>query len=73
MQIDGKNQPFITVDNLRVTKVKKTGDKDWAGTGDYLGFRATMSDGNRVMMGPEMPIQNDNVAELIRAIRKLSK
>ncbi|MGA2002413.1 MAG: hypothetical protein ABSG70_03470 [Terriglobales bacterium] len=73
MHIDGKNQPYITVDNLRVTRVRKTGDKDWAEIGNYLSFRATMRDGNRVMMGPEMPVRKDNVAELIRAIRKLSK
>jgi hypothetical protein len=73
MQIDGKSQPFITVDNIRITKVIRSGEKDWAGTGTYLGFRATLGDSNRVMMGPEIPMRNDNVAELIRAIRKLAK
>lgn len=67
IEIDGSGQSFTTVENVRVTVRRPEKEKDWAGTGRYLGFRAHQ-DGEgegRLMMRADLPIGSDASDEAI--------
>ena len=57
--------------NVRIAVVDREGVKDWAGTGRYLSIRAYTGNGDRVFMGPDIPISsglpNDEIERLTRA------
>jgi hypothetical protein len=57
--------------NVRIAVVDRVGEKDWAGTGRYLSIRAYSGHGDRVYMGPDIPISsglsNDQVERLTKA------
>lgn len=63
---------YIDVENVRVSLVQKTGDADWARTGRYLRFSAYTGAGQKVMQGPELPLRDVNVFNVVRAILRLA-
>jgi hypothetical protein len=60
IETDGSGQSFTTVENVRVTVRHPERDKDWAGTGRYLGSRAHRDGegGGGLMMGADLPIRS---------------
>ena len=71
--LDGPQNEYIDVENVRVSLVQKTGLDDWAGTGRYLRFAAYTGQGQKIMMGPELPLRDENVLNVIRAIVRLAE
>ena len=57
-QIDSSRQLYVEIENVRVTVRRPSPDKDWAGTGRYLGFRASKGEGGGLMMGSDLPIRS---------------
>jgi hypothetical protein len=45
--------------NVRVTVVHREGEKDWEGVGRYLSIRAYTGQGDKVFMGPDIPISSE--------------
>jgi hypothetical protein len=73
-KIDNRGNPFIEVDNLRVTCVlTRPSSKQWAkGTKLYLRVQAYKGKGNALFQGAELPIKNQQVLlKLISAIAHL--
>ena len=73
-QTDNRGNPFIEVDNLRVTCVlAKPSSKRWAkGVKLYLRVQAYKGKGNALYQGAELPIKNQQVLlKLISAIAHL--
>jgi len=66
---DGSGNSYIDVYNVRVSLVEKTDQgKDWEGARCYLRFSAYTGQGRGVMRGPELPLNDDNVLNILRAI-----
>ncbi|MGA3052975.1 MAG: hypothetical protein ABSD63_02090 [Candidatus Korobacteraceae bacterium] len=65
---------YIDVYNVRISLVEKTDpEKDWEGATRYLRFSAYTGQGNSVMQGPELPLTDENILSLVRAIMALSE
>ena len=61
MAIDNAGNPYIDVENVRITmvdKTNKTPDKDWAGSVKYLRVQAYRGSGRSLHMGAEFPLEN---------------
>ena len=69
MQIhrDGSNQAYVEIQNVRVTIRRPDKERDWAGTGRYIGFRAHRDGegGGSLMMGADLPLRSDASDEAI--------
>ncbi len=63
IQRDSKNQPYVDVENLRITGVSnntRDPDKQW-GQSDMIRFQAYKGDGTKALhMGAEIPVQSAN-------------
>jgi|GEM_PF-4175660 len=70
---DNNGHSYITVENVRISLVDEdNADKDFAGTGQYLSFRALTGVGAGINMGPRLPLTDRNVLNLIRAVLELA-
>jgi len=58
IETDSSGQRFIMVENVRITLRRPEPDKDWAGTGRYLGFRSIQASGSGLNMGADLPIRS---------------
>lgn len=72
VQVDQRNQPYVDVDNIRITFVPATvrdPDKRWEAT-DMLRFNAYRDDGtSAIHRGAEIPLPSaERLVELIAAM-----
>lgn len=59
MQRDSSEQLYVEVENVRITLRRPSSERDWAGTGRYLGFRASRGEGGGLNMGADLPIRSE--------------
>jgi hypothetical protein len=75
IEFDGNDQAYIDFENVRITVSRRTGDKDWAGTGLYLSIRAYQgSDSKKLFPGADIPIRNARTPEdILRIVETMLK
>lgn len=74
---DDSGNPFIDIDNVRITMVDKTNKpatKDWAGTIRYLRVQAYKGKGKALHMGAEFPLSDiKKILEFIDSVSDAGK
>jgi hypothetical protein len=69
---DSAGNPYIDIDNVRVTMVDKSGNptKDWAGSVKYLRVQAYTGRGNSLHRGAEFPV--DDIKKILDFINSIT-
>ena len=74
MPTDSAGNPYIDIDNVRITMVDKSNkpvSKDWAGSGKYLRVQAYTGKGNALHRGAEFPL--DDIKKILDFINSVSE
>ena len=74
MSIDSAGNPYIDIDNVRITMVDKStkpASKDWAGSVKYLRVQAYTGNGSSLHRGAEFPV--DNIKKILEFINSVSE
>lgn len=74
IKYDSAKQPYVEIENVRITLSKRSGTADWENTGHYLTIRAYESGASKkLLQGPDIPIRKDvkSPEEFLLAVRAL--